>query len=115
MVWCQRDAARRRRLIQQRGLGDMADEAEAKPGEEARPPHPAPADGQVLAEPGNGQGRRIAAGAASRGIRGTHRAFAKGSSGTTWRDAGTDEKTSLATWERGAAGLAATRLTRSPP
>ena len=104
-----------RRLMQRRVLAVRREEAEDNPGEEARPPHPAPADGQVLAEPGNGQGRRIAAGAASRGIRGTHRAFAKGSSGTTRRDAGTDEKTSLATWERGAGGHAAPAFPRSPP
>src|SRR2546421_11857217 len=87
----------------------------ATAGEDARPPHPAPADGHALAEPGHGQEQRIVAGAASRGIKGMHLAVAKESSGATWRHTGTDEKTSLAAWERSAEGLAAAALPRSPP
>jgi DNA-binding SARP family transcriptional activator len=104
-----------RRLMQRRVLAVRREEAEDNAGEDARPPHPAPADGHALAEPGHGQEQRIVAGAASRGIRGMHLAVAKESSGATWRHTGTDEKTSLAAWERSAAGLAAAALPRSPP
>jgi hypothetical protein len=105
----------RQRLVQRRVSEVRQEEAENDPGEEARPPHPAPADGQVLAEPGNGQGQRIVAGAASRGLRKMHLAVAKESLGATRRHAGADEKTSLAAWERSAAGHAAPALPRSPP
>jgi DNA-binding SARP family transcriptional activator len=104
-----------RRLMQRRVLAVRREEAEDNPGEEARPPHPAPADGHALAEPGHGQEQRIVAGAASRGMRVRHHAVAKESSGVTRRHAGTDEKTSLAAWERSAAGHAAPALPRSPP
>jgi DNA-binding SARP family transcriptional activator len=105
------------RLIQRRVLAVRREEAGDNLGEEApsRPPQPTPADGHVLAEPGNGQGRRIVAGAASRGIRGMHLAVAKDSSSAAWRHAGTDENTPLAAWERSAAGHAAPALPRSPP
>jgi hypothetical protein len=105
----------RQRIMQRRVLAVRREEAEDNAGEDARPPHPAPADGHALAEPGHGQEQRIVAGAASRGIKGMHLAVAKESSGATWRHTGTDEKTSLAAWERSAAGLAAAALPRSPP
>src|SRR6266566_6449870 len=66
-----------RRLMQRRVLAVRREEAEDNAGEDARPPHPAPADGHALAEPGHGQEQRIVAGAASRGIRGMHLAVAK--------------------------------------
>ncbi|HEX6554363.1 MAG TPA: AAA family ATPase [Ktedonobacteraceae bacterium] len=105
----------RQRLMQRHVAAVRREEAEDNPGEESRSPHPAPADGHALAEPRNGQGRRIVAGAASRGRRGTQRALAKDSSGTTWRHTCTDEKTLLAAWERSAAGHAAPAFPRSPP
>src|SRR5205807_1866344 len=77
-----------RRLMQRRVLAVRREEAEDNVGEDARPPHPAPADGHALAEPGHGQEQRIVAGAASRGIRGMHLAVAKESLGATRRQTG---------------------------
>ena len=105
----------RQRLVQRRLSAVMQEEAEDDPSEEARPPHPAPVDGHAPAGARNGQGQRVVAGAVSRGMRGTHRAVAKDSSGATWRHAGTYEKTPLAAWERSAAGQAAPAFPRSPP
>src|SRR5256885_4199889 len=68
-----------RRLMQRRVLAVRREEARDNPDEEApsRPPQPTPADGHVLAEPGQGQEQRIVAGAASRGLRRMHLAVAK--------------------------------------
>ena len=105
----------RQRLVQRRVSAVRQEEAEDDPGEEARPPRPAPGDGHALAEARNEQGRRVVAGAVSRGMRGTHRAVAKDSSGATRRHASTYEKNPLAAWERSAAGQAAPAFPRSPP
>jgi len=107
----------RQRLVQRRLSAVMQEEAEDDPGKKAHLPHPAPGDGYASAETRNEQGRRIVAGAASLGMRGTHRAVAKGSSGATWRHAGArvGEQTLLVPWERGAAGQAAPAFPRSPP
>ncbi len=107
----------RLRLVQRRLSAVMQEEAEDDPGEKAHLPHPAPVDGYASAETRNEQGRRVAARAASLGMRGTHRAVAKGSSGATWRHAGArvGEQTLLVPWERGAAGQAAPAFPRSPP
>ncbi|TMD71282.1 MAG: hypothetical protein E6I97_18965, partial [Chloroflexi bacterium] len=106
-----------RRLMQRRVLAVRREEARDNPDEEApsRPPQPTPADGHVLAEPGQGQEQRIVAGAASRGLRRMHHAVAKDSSGVTRRHAGTDEISPLAAWERSAGGHAAPAFPRSPP
>jgi DNA-binding SARP family transcriptional activator len=107
----------RQRLMQRRVSAVLQEEVEHNQGEEAHPPRPALVDRHALAEARNGQRQRVVAGAASRGMRGTHRAIAKDSSGTTWRHAGTgtDEQTLLVSWERGAAGQAAPAFPRSPP
>jgi hypothetical protein len=105
----------RQRLVQRRVSAVMQEEAEDDPGEQAHLPHLAPEDGYASAETRKRQGRRVAARAASLGMRGTHRAVAKDSSGATRRHAGTYEKNPLAAWERSAAGQAAPAFPRSPP
>jgi hypothetical protein len=107
----------RQRLVQRRVSAVRQEEAEDDPGEVAHPPRPALVDRQALAEARNEQRRRVVAGAASRGMRGTHRAVAKDCSATTWRHVGTGtgEQTLLVSWERGAAGPAAPAFPRSPP
>jgi hypothetical protein len=107
----------RQRLVQRRLSAVIREEIEDDLSEEARLPHPAPVDGHALAEARNGQGRRVVSGAVSRGMRGTHRAVAKNSSGATWRHAGArrGEQTLLVLSERSAAGQAAPAFPRSPP
>jgi hypothetical protein len=111
----QEAGATRQRLVQRRVSAVMQEEVGDDPGEQAHLPHPAPGDGYASAETRNEQGRRVVARAASPGMRGTHRAVAKDSSGATRRHASTDEKNPLAAWERSAAGQAAPAFPRSPP
>ncbi|MFL5652635.1 MAG: ATP-binding protein, partial [Ktedonobacteraceae bacterium] len=105
----------RQRLVQRRVSVVMQEETEDDPGEKAHLAHPVPGDRFASAETRNEQGQRVASRAVSRGMRGTHRAVAKDSSGATRRHVGTYEKTPLTAWERSAAGQAAPAFPRSPP
>src|SRR3989440_663711 len=59
----------RQRLVQRRVSAVMQEEAEDDPGEEARPPRPAPVNGHAPAEARNRRGRRGGAGGAQVGKR----------------------------------------------
>ena len=97
----------RQRLVQRRVLLVMREE-------EALLLHPAPDNGNALAETMNGQERWVAAGTVGADL---HRAFAKNSSGATGRksDAGAGGQTLLADREWGARGHVAPDFPRSPP
>jgi hypothetical protein len=65
----------------------MQEEAEDDPGEEVRPPRPAPVNGHALAEARNGWGRRVVAGAVRRGVRDVRDMRLSGKSGLEMHDA----------------------------
>jgi EmrB/QacA subfamily drug resistance transporter len=102
----------RQRLVQQRVLLVMREEAEGDHDEELRLPRTAPGDRQTFTETRNGHGRRVVARAVS-GDR--HRAGAKDSSGATRRYAGegTGEQSRLTA--RGTSGQGTPDFPRSPP
>src|SRR2546421_3253183 len=82
----QEAGATRQRLVQRRVSAVMQEEAEDDPGEEVRPPRPAPVNGHALAEARNGWGRRVVAGAVRRGVRGVRDMRLSGKSGLEMHD-----------------------------
>jgi len=83
----QEAGATRQRLVQRRVSAVMQEEAEDDPGEEVRPPRPAPVNGHALAEARNGWGRRVVAGAVRRGVRDVRDMRLSGKSGLEMHDA----------------------------